>query len=185
MSEPIQVGVLDAWPLIETYTRGQQLSAVLERLLDSSRIRPKISTVNFAEVCYTLARHAGTARAAREVRFLRKFLDIEAPDEATAEAAGWIKYAYSVSLADSFAAATSLKHNADLWTGDPELLCSDRVWSVHDMRVPQDRVPAVPGRRPSISHLSKHQLASLIIGPLRTRRTTTPDSSTIPATGID
>lgn len=176
MYEPNRVVVLDAWPLIDSYARGQQLSATWDRLLESPGVRPKISTVNFAEVCYGLARLAGKTRAAREAHSLREFLDIEAPDDATAETAGWIKYTYRVSLADNFAAATSLKHSADLWTGDPELLCSDRVWSVHDLRVPQDRAPAGPGRRPNASHLSDRQVASLITGPLHSSR---------PITGID
>ena len=157
MPSPIRVVVLDAWPLIESYTQGREPAAsMLDELLESGT-RPTISAVNFTEVCYGLARHDGPTAAAREIDFLRDFLDIEPLDDATTEAAGWIKHTYRISLGDSFAAATALKHGADLWTGDPELLCSDRIWSVLDLRAHQDRTPARPHRRPSAALLSDHQ----------------------------
>ena len=83
----------------------------------------------------------------RRDRLPRGFLNVEELDAATAEAAGWIKHTYWMSLGDTFAAATVLKHGADLCTGDPELLCSDRIWSAVDLLAPQDRTPSTPYRR--------------------------------------
>ena len=165
MPSPIGAVVVDSWPLIESYTRNQEPAAMLDELLEAGT-QPTISAVNFTEVCYRLAHHAGVTQAARQIDFLRGFLNTEELDAATAEAAGWIKHTYWMSLGDTFAVATTLKHGADLWTGDPELLCSDRIWSAVDLRAPQDRTPSAPHRRTRASHLNDQQLVSLITGPL-------------------
>jgi len=34
----------------------------------------------------------------------------------------------------AFAAATAIAHDAELWTGDPELLVSDAPWRWRDLR---------------------------------------------------
>ena len=178
---PIRAVVLDTWPLIEAYAGNEPAKSTLNRLLDTPGARPTISAATFTEVCYIFARDYGQPAAADRADYLRTMLDIEALDTATAEAAGWIKHTYRMSLGDTFAAATALKHGADLWTGDRELLCSDRLWSVLDLRAPQDRTPAPPRRRVIAAHLSDQQLASLITGPLRTGR----PAAEGPVLGID
>ena len=87
-------------------------------------------------------------------------------------AAAWLKHTYQTALGDAFAAATALHHNAELWTGDPELLCVDRCWTVKDLRLDwlrehhqrivvtgERRVGRSPGR---LDHLTAPGLAALI-----------------------
>ena len=52
---------------------------MLDELLEAGT-QPTISAVNFTEVCYRLAHHAGVTQAARQIDFLRGFLNIEELD---------------------------------------------------------------------------------------------------------
>lgn len=163
---PIRAVVLDSWPLIESYAGNEPAKSTLNQLLDGPGARPTISAVTFTEVCYIFARDYGQPAAAARADYLHDLLNIEPLDPATAEAAAWVKHVYDISLGDSFAAATALKHGAALWTGDPELLCPDRVWGVLDLRAPAARNVCPPRRRAAAAHLSDQQLVSLIAGPL-------------------
>ena len=40
-----------------------------------------------------------------------------------------------MAYADAFAAETARAHDAELWTGDPELLLPDARWRWRDLRV--------------------------------------------------
>ena len=59
---------------------------------------------------------------------------VEISDPELALCAAHIKHAYWVSLGDAYAAATAIRHDAELWTGDTKLLCEDSVWRVRDLR---------------------------------------------------
>ena len=48
--------------------------------------------------------------------------------------AGRIKSEYPLGYADTFAAATAQAHDAELWTGDPELLVDNASWTWRDLR---------------------------------------------------
>ena len=48
--------------------------------------------------------------------------------------AATLKSEYAMSYADAFAAATAIAHDAELWTGDPELLRPDAPWRWRDLR---------------------------------------------------
>ena len=167
MPATVQATVLDAWPIVAAYQRYEPARSTLNRLLEDPAQRPIISAVNFAEVCYALARHTSPTDAAGIADYLRVALDVEETGTATAQAAGWIKHTYRVPLGDAFAAATALEHGSDLWTGDPDLLCSDRIWGAHDVRAPQDRTVAGPRRRPTAAGLADAEIVSLITAPLR------------------
>lgn len=133
----------------------------------SGGLRPVISAVNFAEVCYTLANTYGPELALSRSRHLRRALQVEGIDTLTAQAASWIKHAYRMSLGDTFAAATAIGHGAELWTGDAELLCPDRVWVVRDLRHPDLRSDPEPRRRPNnLSDLDQDHLTAFIAAPL-------------------
>ena len=80
-----------------------------------------ITAPNWAEVRYIVERKVGLARWG-EVRttLLTLPLQIVPADQALAEAAGAMKAAKRMSLADCFAAALAKQKGAAVYTGDPE-----------------------------------------------------------------
>lgn len=88
---------------------------------------------NWAEVRYVVARKGGNERWA-EVRssVLALPLQVIAADQALAEAAGALKTAKKMSLADCFAAALAQQTRKPLYTGDPEFKAVEKevrvVW---------------------------------------------------------
>lgn len=91
-------------------------------------------------------------------------------------AAARLKRGWHLSPGDAFAAATALAHSAPVWTGDPELLTTDRMWQAHDLRSPQlkakhsARIEASKrksGRRADpdndLAALTDHQLAAHVL----------------------
>ncbi len=93
-----------------------------------------MSWINLGEVFYVVRRGAGEEAAASTVRDLRDVLVAELPDERRVLGAGRIKSEFSLAYADAFAAATAQAHDAELWTGDPELLVPSAPWSWRDLR---------------------------------------------------
>ncbi|MYB03896.1 MAG: type II toxin-antitoxin system VapC family toxin [Acidimicrobiaceae bacterium] len=94
----------------------------VRELLCRQSPRPVISAVNFAEATYILANDYGHDVALRRSRYLRRALRVEEIDTRAAQTAAWLKHAYRMSLGDTFAAATAIRHGCELWTGDAELL---------------------------------------------------------------
>jgi predicted nucleic acid-binding protein len=80
-----------------------------------------IAAPNWAEVRYIVQRKVGAQRWG-EVRsiVLALPLQVVAADQALAEAAGALKAAKKMSLADCFAAALAQQTHAPVYTGDPE-----------------------------------------------------------------
>ena len=159
--------VLDAWPVIEHYEGNDPVSAQLEALLARRSPRPVMNAATFTEVQYTLANRHGSDTAEHKARDLLHLVRVEPLDTPTATTAARIKHTYRMSLGDAFAAATAIRHGTELWTGDPELLCPDRVWEVLDLRSADLVVPAPPGRRPdALRHLDHGQLATYVASSL-------------------
>lgn len=162
--------MLDAWPVVEHFKGGEPAAAELAELLVHNRSRPPVmSAVNFTEVCAELAGRVGPVATMQAADDLRRLVSVRPPDHRIAQAASWLKHAYYMALGDTYAAATAISLDAELWTGDPELLCADRIWRARDLR-PPDRVrhqPAVArkktGRRPAtLNDLDSEQLAAVI-----------------------
>jgi predicted nucleic acid-binding protein len=59
-----------------------------------------------------------------DVRDLRDVFVAQLPDEQRVLQAGPIRSEFALAYADAFAAATTLAHDAELWTGDPARLSS-------------------------------------------------------------
>lgn len=162
--------VLDAWPVVRLYDGTEPAATEVRDLLRRPGPRPLMSAVNFAEVCYTLANDYGPEVALKRSRYLRRALRVEEIDTRTAQTAAWIKHAYRMSLGDTFAAATAIRHGCELWTGDAELLCPDRVWTARDIRHPDLSAAADSRRRPDrLSHLDQANLAAFVAAPLARR----------------
>jgi predicted nucleic acid-binding protein len=124
--------VLDSWAILR-YLEDRDVSADQVAALLSAE-RPIVSWINLGEVFYVLRRAAGEAPAATAVRDLRDVLTAELPDADRVLDAGRIKSDFPLAYADAFAAATARAHDAELWTGDPELLVADAPWRWRDLR---------------------------------------------------
>jgi predicted nucleic acid-binding protein len=120
-------------------------SAVLRYLEDDGRAaddvaallaveRPLIGWINLGEVFSVLRRAAGEQAATTAVRDLRTVVVAQLPDDQRVLQAGRIKSDYPLAYAGAFAAATAHAHDAELWTGDPELLLDDAPWAWRDLR---------------------------------------------------
>ena len=81
-----------------------------------------------------IRRAVGEEAAASTLRDLRDLVAAEVPGESRIIAAARIKAEHPMAYADAFAAATAIAHEATLWTGDPELLVANSVWSWRDLR---------------------------------------------------
>jgi predicted nucleic acid-binding protein len=115
--------VLDSYAVLAFLFREpghEAVLALLERTLEEP-LRLMISAPNWAEVRYIVERRVGTKQWT-EVRY--KLLgipwEIIPADGDLAEAAGEIKAAHKMSLADCFAAALAKQYDAHIYTGDPE-----------------------------------------------------------------
>jgi predicted nucleic acid-binding protein len=124
--------VLDSWAVLRYLDDDGDAAEAIAGLLEDER--PIMSWINLGEVFYVIRRSAGEEPASATVRDLREVVVAEVPDEQRVLQAGRIKSEFPLAYADAFAAATSQAHDAELWTGDPELLVAGAPWSWRDLR---------------------------------------------------
>ena len=100
--------VLDSNALYR-YLRKQPGAGIVRNLLSEARARGdklQMSSVNWGEVYYTIAREVGYREADRIADDVEQLpLEIVAPDKREAESAGRLKVGYGLPYADCFAAA--------------------------------------------------------------------------------
>lgn len=124
--------VLDSWAILRYLEDSGRAAEHVAALL--ARERPIVSWINLGEVFYVVRRAAGEETAVSTVRDLRDVVVAELPGEDRVIGAGRIKSEHALAYADAFAAATASAHDAELWTGDPELLVDDGSWRWRDLR---------------------------------------------------
>ena len=124
--------VLDSWAVLRYLEDASPAAETVATLLQAER--PLISWINLGEVFYVVRRSAGEDAATSVVRDLRAVVTAELPDERRILQAGRIKSEFPLAYADAFAAATAQAHDAELWTGDPELLVDTAPWAWRDLR---------------------------------------------------
>ncbi|MBA3289507.1 MAG: PIN domain-containing protein [Acidimicrobiia bacterium] len=124
--------VLDSWAALRYLEDHGRAAIEVAALLAAER--PVMSWINLGEVFYVIRRAAGEDAASSTVRDLRDVVVAELPDDQRILQAGRIKYDYPLAYADAFAAATAQAHDAELWTGDPELLIESAPWRWRDLR---------------------------------------------------
>ena len=163
--------VLDAWPVVEYYEGYDPSASEIEVLLDDDSVTVVMSSVNVAEIYSAVAGNVEDFNKALVfMRDLREVVSVLEPTFEIAELAALLKHCFHMSLGDSFAAATSIAVSSgpwprasfaqgekepelyvELWTGDSELVCADRVWRVRDLRTPTQQ----QGHASAISRGSK------------------------------
>lgn len=124
--------VLDSWAVLRFLEDSPPAAAAVEELLEHSR--PLMSWINLGEVHYVLRRGAGEDAAIETVRDLRARIDVRLPDESQILTAAQIKADNPMSYADAFAVALALDSDAEVWTGDPEILIANAPWRWRDLR---------------------------------------------------
>jgi predicted nucleic acid-binding protein len=126
--------VLDSWAVLRYLEDTEPASDAVAQALASTR--PLMSWINLGEVHYVLRRLHGEDAASATVRDLRDILDLRLPDERLVIEAARLKADHQMAYADAFAAALAQAHDAELWTGDPELLVDGAPWRWRDLRQP-------------------------------------------------
>lgn len=124
--------VLDSWAVLRYLENAEPAASVVADLLENER--PLMSWINLGEVHYVIRRHHGEDDALEAVRDIRDVVDVRLPDERIILAAARLKADYPMAYADAFGAALAIGEDAQLWTGDPELLVGDAPWRWRDLR---------------------------------------------------
>lgn len=114
--------VLDSWAALAVVKAGPSAARVLELLGDEQAV---MSWISIGEVAYLEERRLGPVRARAIVDALAGATRAELPDVALVRDAAHWKAGGGLSYADAFAAATATRHDADLLTGDDELVALD------------------------------------------------------------
>jgi predicted nucleic acid-binding protein len=117
------IQVLDASALIAFFEREAGYEKVKKAMLDAVEQGRDLlmSVVNWGEVYYFLIRRYGIEKADQAMMLIGTFpIDIVPADEAVTHQASLYKALQKLPYADSFAAALSKIHNAELLTGDKE-----------------------------------------------------------------
>lgn len=92
----------------------------------------KLSWINWGEIYYMTARRFGRDKALEVMDFVAAYpLELEPVDFALVESAAELKAAYLFSYADAFCAATALRYDAVLVTGDPDFQQLEPRLKVH------------------------------------------------------
>jgi predicted nucleic acid-binding protein len=105
-----------------------------------SEAEPAACSINLGEVLYRQMRAVGHDVANGGIEALRADLVVIEPDWSLVEAAARVKAGGGLSYADAFCVATAERLEAELWTGDPEIVerAGELSCEVRDLRAPSD-----------------------------------------------
>jgi predicted nucleic acid-binding protein len=123
--------VLDAWAAL-AFLRGEPAASRVKELILAEEAL--ISSINLGEALYWTERRLGQRQAREEVDRLRPVLVVEDPDWPLVGVAAHLKAGGGLSYADAFCVATAQRHDATLYTGDPEILALDVPVEMVDLR---------------------------------------------------
>ena len=116
--------IFGAWAIM-AWLKGQQPEAERVRLLlESGEKRERrlvMNIVNLGEVFYLSVKANDAAYGNRVLRNLQARITIVSADDELVMSAAALKARHAISYADAFAAATAMRYEAPLVTGDPEL----------------------------------------------------------------
>ena len=118
-----QRAVLDSFAIL-CLLQGEKGADRVQTYLEAARRRKttlSLNMINAGEVFYVTYRNEGEMRAFETWGLVKNFpVEIIQNDERMVLEAAHLKGRYPLSYADAFAAATSLRNEAVLVTGDPE-----------------------------------------------------------------
>jgi len=113
--------VLDAYAII-AYLKEEPGHSIVKNLLASGEIELFVNSVNLGEVFYIFARSHGMRAADYFLSVILPSLPVTVLDNSLDDViqAARLKAIHALSFADCFAAATAIREQAPLVTGDPE-----------------------------------------------------------------
>jgi predicted nucleic acid-binding protein len=118
--------VLDSWAILAWLQGEEPANTLVKRVLkdaEKQRRKVEVCTVNLGEVYTGIIRERGLEAAEETRKSLKQApMSIESVRETLAWRAGKLKASYSLSFADTFAAALALEHRGVLYTGDLEFV---------------------------------------------------------------
>jgi predicted nucleic acid-binding protein len=111
---------LDSWAVLAWLDGEEPAAGIVERTI--KRERPAISWVNLVEVHYRTIRDHGKQEADQVLAELRPLITENLPGIATMRSVSSLKAEHPIALADCFAVAVAAEEEAELLTGDPEIV---------------------------------------------------------------
>jgi uncharacterized protein len=123
--------VLDAWAVL-ALLNDEPAAAEVDRAIAADTA--VMSLINLGEVIYRAIPRRGERRALEAVGTVRRRIRVEDVDDDLVIASARLKAAHRLSYADAFCVATAQRHDAVVYTGDPEILALDRLVQSVDLR---------------------------------------------------
>jgi ribonuclease VapC len=114
--------VLDASAVIVFLSKSANYErvAALVKKVSQGEARLIISTINWGEVLYSMAKSLGLYCATADLKAMSVYLESVDISEELAEQAATVKFHYKIGYADCFAAALAMRMDATLVTSDPD-----------------------------------------------------------------
>jgi len=123
--------VLDAWAVLAVLNDEPAAERVEQAVAKDIGV---ISWINLGEVLYRAIPRRGERRAMEAVKAVSRRLRVEDVDGALVVEAARLKAKHRLSYADAFCVATAQRHDAPLYTGDPEILALSDLIELVDLR---------------------------------------------------
>jgi predicted nucleic acid-binding protein len=118
--------LLDSWPIMEWLKGREPVATEFESLIEfafQGKCSLQMSRMNYGEVLYSIKKDFPPNRIDQATQAFRQIpIQFHSVDDALVDEAAELKGVYTISYADAFAAALSLRMDVPLATGDPELL---------------------------------------------------------------
>lgn len=111
---------LDSWAVLAWLDGEEPAARAVERTI--KRERPAISWINLVEVHYRTTRDHGRQEADQVLAELRPLVTENLPGIAAMRSVSSLKAEHPIALADCFAVALAAEEEAELLTGDPEII---------------------------------------------------------------
>lgn len=111
---------LDSWAVLAWLDGEEPAAGTVERTI--KRERPTMSWMNLIEVHYRTIRDHGRQEADQVLAELRPQITESLPGIATMRSVSSLKAEHPIALADCFAIALAAEEEAELLTGDPEII---------------------------------------------------------------
>jgi predicted nucleic acid-binding protein len=111
---------LDSWAVLAWLDGEEPAAGIVERMID--RERPAMSWMNLVEVRYRTIRDHDRREADQVLNELRPLITENLPGIAAMRSVSDLKAAHPIALADCFAVALAAEEEAELLTGDPEII---------------------------------------------------------------
>jgi predicted nucleic acid-binding protein len=111
---------LDSWAVLAWLDGEEPAAGVVERTV--KRERPAMSWMNLVEVHYRTIRDHGRQEADQVLVELRPLVTESLPGIAAMRSVSSLKAEHPIALADCFAVTLAAEEEAELLTGDPEII---------------------------------------------------------------